>query len=289
MKKFMKGAAITGGIFFLVGLVIMIIGIGCGGIQDMRQKSMDELQRVMDKFEGIEIIDGINISFNGTDFNEDLFDEDKEIYTKGTYDIDDCIASDLEIKVGAGDLTIKSHEEDSVRLEISGNDKMQCYVEDDTLKITGGLVDTVNTNSKMVVYLPEDKIYNVIIIDVGAGNIEIEKLEGYDVDLVVAMGQLVAEEMIAGSLTVEVGMGNAQIKGSANHEVIVECGMGQVTMNMTGKSTDYNYNLDCGLGTLSVENVYYIAGIGDSYVNNNAPMEMNVSVGMGNVFVTFEE
>ena len=33
MKKFMKGAAITGGIFFLIGLVVLLIGIGGGGIR----------------------------------------------------------------------------------------------------------------------------------------------------------------------------------------------------------------------------------------------------------------
>ena len=54
MKKFMKGAAITGGIFFLIGLVVMLIGIGGGGIKDMREKSMAELERVMEKFENIE-------------------------------------------------------------------------------------------------------------------------------------------------------------------------------------------------------------------------------------------
>ena len=73
MKKFMKVAAITGSIFFLIGLIVMIIGIGCGGIKDMREKSMAEVQRVMDKFEGIEIIDGISITFEGTD----IFDDNK--------------------------------------------------------------------------------------------------------------------------------------------------------------------------------------------------------------------
>ena len=79
----MKGAAITAGIFFLVGLIVMIIGIGCGGIQDIRQKSMDELNRVIDKFEGIKLMDGFKISFGFGDFNTDLFFEDEETYTNG--------------------------------------------------------------------------------------------------------------------------------------------------------------------------------------------------------------
>ena len=87
MKKFMKGAAITGGIFFLIGLVVLLIGIGGGGIKDMREKSMAELERVMEKFENIEFIDGINITFEGSN----IFDDNIESYTDGTYVFEDCL------------------------------------------------------------------------------------------------------------------------------------------------------------------------------------------------------
>ena len=285
MKKFMKGAAITGGIFFLIGLVVMLIGIGGGGIKDMREKSMAELERVMEKFENIEFIDGINITFEGTN----IFDENIESYTDGTYVFEDCMASDLEILVGAGDLKIKYHNEENVTLEVSDEDKMQCYVEGDTLKIRGGLITGTGSSSTMIVYLPENKNFNNVAIDVGAGNIEIDKLTGADTDINVAMGQVVISEMETDSLNIEVGLGNAEVKGNINYEAIVDCGMGQVVMELEGEGKDFNYNLDCGLGSLSVEGVYHIAGIGDSYVNNDASMEMDLSVGMGTVMVSFEE
>lgn len=285
MKKFMKGAAITGGIFFLIGLVVLLIGIGGGGIKDMREKSMAELERVMEKFENIEFIDGINITFEGTN----IFDENIESYTDGTYVFEDCMASDLEILVGAGDLKIKYHNEENVTLEVSDEDKMQCYVEGDTLKIRGGLITGTGSSSTMIVYLPENKNFNNVAIDVGAGNIEIDKLTGSDTDINVAMGQVVISEMETDSLNIEVGMGNAEVKGNINYEAIVDCGMGQVVMELEGEGKDFNYNLDCGLGSLSVEGVYHIAGIGDSYINNDASMEMDLSVGMGTVMVSFEE
>ena len=285
MKKFMKGAAITGGIFFLIGLVVLLIGIGGGGIKDMREKSMAELERVMEKFENIEFIDGINITFEGSN----IFDDNIESYTDGTYVFEDCLASDLEIVVGAGDLKVKYHDNENVTMEVSDEDKMQCYVEGDTLKIKGGLITGTGSSSTMIVYLPKDKKFNNITIDVGAGNIEIEKVTGSDTDVNVAMGQVIIEEMEIDSLNIEVGMGNAEVKGSINHEVIVDCGMGQAILELEGEGKDFNYNLDCGLGSLSVEGVYHIAGIGDSYVNNDASMEMDLSVGMGTVTVSFEE
>lgn len=289
MKKFMKGAAITAGIFFLVGLIVMIIGIGCGGIQDIRQKSMDELNRVIEKFEGIKLMDGVNISFGLGDFNTDLFFEDEETYTNGKYTIEDSAASDLEIVVGVGDLRIKYHDEPFVGLELGELDKMQCYVKDDTLKITAGLVAGISANSSMTVYLPADKRYNNILIDVDAGNLEAEKLLGEEIDINVAAGQCIVDEIDTYSLNVEVGMGNVEIEGQVNQEIIVDCGMGQIIMELDGKGKDFNYELDCGLGSLSVENIYTIAGIGDVELNNNASKDMEISVGMGAVNVTFEE
>ena len=289
MKKFMKGAAITAGIFFLVGLIIMIIGIGCGGIQDIRQKSMDELNRVIEKFEGIEFMEGVNISFGIGDFNTDLFLEDEETFTDGIYTVEDSAATDLEIVVGVGDLKIKYHEEPFVSLEISDQDKMQCYVQDDTLKITAGLVAGISSNSGMTVYLPADKRYNNILIDVDAGNLEVEKLLGEEIDINVAAGQVIVDEIDTYSLNVEVGMGNVEIEGEVNQEIVIDCGMGQIIMELRGKGKDFNYELDCGLGSLSVEDIYTIAGIGDVELDNNASKDMEISVGMGAVNVTFGE
>lgn len=285
----MKGAAITAGIFFLVGLIIMIIGIGCGGIQDIRQKSMDELNRVIEKFEGIEFMEGVNISFGIGDFNTDLFLEDEETFTDGTYTVEDSAATDLEIVVGVGDLKIKYHEEPFVSLEISDQDKMQCYVQDDTLKITAGLVAGISSNSGMTVYLPADKRYNNILIDVDAGNLEVEKLLGEEIDINVAAGQVIVDEIDTYCLNVEVGMGNVEIEGEVNQEIVIDCGMGQIIMELRGKGKDFNYELDCGLGSLSVEDIYTIAGIGDVELDNNASKDMEISVGMGAVNVTFGE
>ena len=289
MKKFMKGAAITGGIFFLVGLIVMIIGIGCGGIQDIRQKSIDELNRVIDKIEGFELTEGINITFAGTTFNANLFDENRETYTDGIYSVEDSEASDLEIIVGVGELKIKYHDEPFVGLEIGNQDKMQCYVQDDKLKITAGLINGISSSSSMTVYLPADKYYNSILVDVDAGNIEAEKLMGEEIDINIAAGQFIVDEIDTHSLNIEVGMGNAESSGAVNQDIMVDCGMGQVIMELKGDGKDFNYELECGVGSLSVKDVYSIAGIGDVELNNNAAKEMEISVGMGAVEVTFEE
>ena len=110
-----------------------------------------------------------------------------------------------------------------------------------------------------------------------------------EIEINVAAGQFIIDEIDTYKMDLEVGMGNAEIRGEINEEIIVDCGMGQVIMELKGDGKDFNYELDCGIGSLSVEDVYVIAGIGDVERNNNAAKEMEISVGMGAVNVTFEE
>lgn len=296
MKKFMKGAAITGGILFLIGLILLMIGVIGGGVKDMRQKSVEGLSElcdlsglteIVDKIDGIEIMDGVTISFGGSSFNDEIFENGQEKYTDGTYTFEDVTASDLEIVVGAGSLKVKYHTEPSVKLEIGSDDRMQCFVENDTLKIIGGVTDSLSSHSDMTVYLPEGTTYKDVLVDVGAGNLVAETFFGEDIVVDVGMGNVVIEDIVVRNLDITVGMGNVEIEGAINEDAIIDCGMGQVTMDLVGSGQDFDYELDCGMGALDVEGVCSIAGIGDQSVDNGASKEIEVSVGMGSVEVKF--
>lgn len=313
MKKFMKGAAITGGIFLLVGLIVFIIGAIGGGVRDIRQKytaamklnealenddlselselteleDLSELSELVDLLDGIEIIEGVNISYG---FNSNLFDKKQEKYKEGTYTFENIDADEMEISVGAGQLEIKYHSEDFIKLEVGKNDQMQCFVEDNTVKIIGGLIkNNTKLDSDMTVYLPEGFIYDKLTIDVGAGSINADELLAENAVIDVGMGNVEISDMSVGTLEASVGMGNIEMQGSINEDAVVDCGMGQITMDIFGSCKDFNYELDCGMGSLSVEGVYNIAGIGEQSVENNATKDIEISCGMGNVEVVFSE
>lgn len=296
MKKFMKGAAITGGVLFLIGLILVMIGVIGGGVKDMHQKSVEglselcdlsRLTEIVEKLDGIEIMDGVTISFGGNSFNDEVFEDGQEKYTDGTYTFEDVAASNLEIVVGAGSLKVKYHDETSVKLEIGSDDRMQCFVKDDTLKITGGMTDSVSSHSDMTVYLPEGTTYKDVLVDVGAGNLVADALLGEDIVVDVGMGNVVINGMVVRNLDISVGMGNVEIEGAVNGDAIIDCGMGQVIMDLAGSGKDFDYELDCGMGSLDVEGICSIAGIGDQSVDNGASKEIEVSVGMGSVEVKF--
>ena len=337
MKKFMKYAAITGGICLLIGFIIIVIGIIGGGASAIRHKvdttialakginnlNIDvdggELLDVLDELEELEDLEdisevkevlkeigitedgdveefletfndleisGVTINIGSDDMN--IFENSKDKYTDGTYTFDNVQAENLEIIVGCGEMNIQYHSEDTIKLVIGSHDQMQCYVENDTVKVIGGLINS-KFNSNMTVYLPENISYEEINMEVGAGSIVVDGLKGKNATLEVGMGSLEVTNMNVDTLDASVGMGSIDIQGAINTDGILDCGMGSITMELAGNSKDFNYELECGLGELNVENVYYIAGIGEQSISNNAGKDIEIDCAMGSVEITFTE
>lgn len=279
MKKFMKITAITGTIFLFVGIIAIVTGIVFGGVKELKAKGKEELysllqlskvEEIVDKTNGIEIIDGVNIAFGNVSVNSNVFDQTQKEYREGTFEFVDVEAENLEISVEAGSFEVKYHDDETVKLEVGNGDKMQCFVEGDTLKVIGSQKNSFTGGSNMKVYLPKDAQYTNVMIDAGMGNV-------------------VFSDIKTDNLEVSVGMGNVEVQGYANGDVTIECGMGVVNMELTGDSKAYNYDLSCGVGTLEVEEVCDISGIGSKSVDNGASNEIEVSVGMGKVEMNFNE
>ena len=296
MKKFMKGAAAAGGFCLLFGLVIIFVGVLGGGVKNFRKNYIDiirseegaKISKVLGVFDHISLGDGISLGFIND--NSQIFDNDYEKYPEGSYEIRDIEAVKLEIQVGAGKLDVKYYDGDCVKLEVGEHDQMQCFVEKNTLKIIGGLkFDVLDTDSDMTVYLPEKNSYDKIFVKVGAGNLTIEKLCGKDVAVDVGMGNVILSGLNAENMDANVGMGNLAIEGSLTGDATVDCGMGQIVMELSGNGKDFDYELDCGIGSLKVEGVYSIVGIGNKNIDNGATKEIDATVVMGNIEVKFKE
>lgn len=296
MKKFMKGASVTGGFCLLIGLMIIFVGVLGGGVRNFRKNYIniisseegENFNKVLGIFDHISLGDGISLGFIND--KSQIFNNDYEKYSEGSYEIRDIEAAKLEIQVGAGKLDVKYYDGDFVKLEVGEHDQMQCFVEKNTLKIVGGLkFDVLDTDSDMTVYLPEKNSYDKIFVKVGAGNLTIEKLCGKDVTVDVGMGNVILSGLNAVNMDADVGMGNLAIEGLLTGDATIDCGMGQIVMKLSGKGNDFDYELDCGIGSLKVEGVYSIVGIGNKNIDNGATKEIEATVGMGNIEVKFKE
>ena len=64
--------------------------------------------------------------------------------------------------------------------------------------------------------------------------------------------------------------------------------MGELQLKLAGTQTDFNYDLSCGMGELTVGDDSYTGMAKEKQINNNAVKNMDLECAMGSVSVQFE-
>ncbi|WMJ88745.1 DUF4097 family beta strand repeat-containing protein [Anaerocolumna sp. MB42-C2] len=127
-------------------------------------------------------------------------------------------------------------------------------------------------------------------IDVGAGSLHIEELSAsekssYSIDT----GQLVIENISAQDANINCGVGNLTAAGVINGDSLVTCGIGNVSLAINGNENDYNYNVDCGIGTVIINDNSY-SGVNSKHkTNNNAKNSFDLDCGIGKIALEIQK
>lgn len=165
----------------------------------------------------------------------------------------DEACENLEIELAAGTLEIYYDNVEHIQIEQNGVKGFKSYIDGKTLHIEGGRKLGINqVDMSVTVILPE--------------NMKFEK-----VDLEVGAGKALIDDLIADKVSVEVGAG-------------------KLNLELAGKETDYNYNLDCGIGEIQIGDNSY-AGLGKEQrtVNTGANKQIDLECGVGEIIINFTE
>lgn len=106
-------------------------------------------------------------------------------------------------------------------------------------------------------------------IDVGAGNIILNNVEG-------------------GPANLKCGMGNITYSGKVTGLVKADCGMGNITMNLKGNPEDYSIYAHVALGSVKFNNIKK-SGVGNIECTEQKRNHFSVNCGMGNVSIKMEK
>lgn len=146
-------------------------------------------------------------------------------------------------------------------------------------------------------------------VDLGAGLVETDGFEGEQISILVGAGELLADRItagkadfeigaghlridelaVSGETDVEVSMGAAEIAGTLSGDLDMECDMGEIVMRLTGSEDDHSYNVECGMGNVTVGNYSHSGLASHKSWNTGNDSEFDINCNMGNVTVTFEE
>ena len=278
-QKVIKYLAIALAIFLIVniiGAILSIIGI-IGGIAfftntitDVKEEIVQESPEYLKQPEVI--ADNINI--------EDIVKFEIEVKY-----------SNLEIK--KGDFKVESNDT-NVKSKQKGNELI--------VKETGNNWLRNKEGNKVIIYIPENKEFNEIEIDTGAGNIEIESLNTKDLSFSIGAGKVEINnlkvtneaendggagkvDILSGeicNLNLDMGIGefNVCTKLLGNNDI--EQGMGKLTIKLRDSQENYTIRTRKGMGSITID--------GKEAQNNsiygNGQNILNIEGGMGAIEIT---
>ena len=240
------------------------------------------------------------------------FDEDYPIQEGNVERFDlgtaDTGITELELEAGGCSVEVKTSEDAHFYVEAAGMRRFQGYVEGNTLTVRGTANYTTNNwNGSITLYVPEGCRWEQATLELGAGSLEAEKMVADNLEAHVGAGQMIFDELYADQTTFDcgmgqliaeqlqsrivdatVGMGSLQLTGDVTEQLTGECSMGELQLELAGTQTDFNYDLSCGMGELTVGDDSYTGLAQKKQIHNNAVKSMDLECSMGSITVQFE-
>lgn len=265
MKKGWKIFIITCAAVFGIGVVFCIAGFAVG-VSD---------RDVRDAFDwGFGRIGRLGIFHNHavTEYEENTSMEVKPITEVTERTFSDI--RNLEIDVSCLNIEIRTTQGEYIRVEDECSDSncdYNIYEEGDTLVIHAGHEEHHRHKNcgTVTLYVPEKQKFEEVDCSVGACALEIEKLSAGEAEFEVGAGSVVLHEF------------------EADREIAITCGMGSVEMTMSGGEEDYNYELEVGMGTVTIGGSEFGGMAIEKTIENSAPKNMDIECGMGSVDIYF--
>lgn len=291
MKIFTKIALWLAGILAGIGIICMIIA-WMMGIRPTDVKKMTETGIFDIAYEA-----GAGWNIFGTIITEDktVITEtaNVEVITLGEEQTMEIPFScqKIEIEYGAGTLNIFYDDVSDIQI-IQKNVldfSVQSEEEEQWLYIEGNkYVKDAASDVELTVILPKNSKLKEFDLEFGAGVANLSDLQADEVSIEVGAGVINLSGIEAGTMALEVGTGELVAKNTSVQTLDVETGLGEADIEISGAETDYNYDIACGMGDVTVGEVSY-AGMGteQNVTNSSAGRYMDIACGMGAVNVHF--
>ena len=213
---------------------------------------------------------------------EELFDEDFSFQSQ------DIKRINFDLK--NVDLTIEENDSnDQVRIQIENSGKNDISVKNNsgTLEIKDhrSKIGKTTKNIDVVLDIPADLELEDVLVELGVGDVEIEKLlVKYTLNMKLGTGDVEIERLSAGTLDVSCGVGNLEIEklrleGSAS----IEGGVGDTRIGMLANENDFNYEISTGVGDVRIFDSEFRGLGGAKKISNGSDKEIVIHSGVGDM------
>lgn len=276
MKLFTKITLGIAGFFFSVALICLVVALSMG------VKATDVMHMVQNGVFSFGPEDGFFIEIlddNDADWDED--ESEKEI---------SHVCTVLNVKLDAGDVDILYGDVSNVQIKqknIPGFSITSSEI-DKSLKVEGDVGVFHDTEASLTIILPREVKMDAVYLEIGACKVEVSDIVADEFSLVVGAGLATVSDLSVGKLQVEVGAGEAIITNLSVEDLDVDAGVGAVEIEINGAETDYNYDVTCGIGEVTIgDHSYGGMGTTQSISNVGANHQIKIDCGVGEVNMRF--
>lgn len=160
-----------------------------------------------------------------------------------------------------------------------------------------------NNTGKLIIYVPDNYIFDNVSLENGAGKINIEILSTQKLNLDLGAGKVTIDNLTvlteseidggAGEITIkegslnnldlDMGVGKVTINSFISGSSEIDAGIGELNLNLSGTEDDYKIILDKGIGNATINEQL----MQDSKYYGNGSNLINISGGIGAININF--
>ena len=285
MKKFTKIALISALVCLVLGLGVFIGGLALGGTWQGLRESIDHGDYSIDGSDGTYGIYMTEKSEDSSSSNQESSVLQEKASNASVY----SNVQKIEIDMQSGGLYFEPTNDKELRVSVNGKDGKETTVRQngDELEIYN---DFRNHKGNVRIYYPEDMNFREISIAMGGGEVAVKggiKADEFDAEL--GAGAFHAEEIEATESSWEVGAGEIVLGRIESRDMDFDCGTGSIEAKIAGKQSDFNYDVECGIGSVKIGNEEYGGVAFDKTINNGQNRQIEISCGIGEIQLSFEQ
>ena len=265
MKKGWKIFWMTCGITFAVGIILFAAGLGMGATMEVLK-------------------DRIPVKETYSPDIQESYENIKEL------NLDTATGEIKILKAPAGqqDIKVETH-------NVSKSLRFKCYEEDGALEIKTNekawnwiYAKNHAQDAKIYIYIPESYKLEDAELNLNAGSIYIEDIHTEQLDIDVDAGEVHADHFLTNELSMDCGTGLIEAVGKTLGDADLESGVGEIDFTAIGNETDYNYDLNSDIGSITCGTKEFTE-LGSEYnIDNQSGKTMSIDCGIGDVNVQFQ-
>lgn len=125
---------------------------------------------------------------------------------------------------------------------------------------------------------------NSVDFSMGAGEMTLKNLSVKDhSEFSVGAGSIKINRLTAKDVTMDCGAGEINVSGEILGNSYINCGVGEINLDLDGEEEDFNYIVDCGIGSVKINNKEWDFTTHQSIYNDNAKGTFELDCGVGSI------